>query len=171
MMLALRPDVEVVPVRGNVPTRMAKVSRGDFDAVILAAAGLERLGHVADGEVEVEGHVLHAAVLEGFLPAPGQGAIAVEIRSEDDRARALLAPLHDDATAAAVLAERAVLAGLGGGCHLALGARGRMSGGILHLEAVVFDHPRAAPKHASLAGDGGNPESLGRALAAKLHGA
>lgn len=170
MMLALRADVAVVPVRGNVPTRMAKVARGDFDAVILAAAGLERLGHPADGVIGLEGAVLHASTLGSFLPAPGQGAVAVEVRADDDRARSIVGRLHDGRTSAEVLAERAVLAALGGGCHLALGARGRLSAGTLHLEAVVFDHPGAAPKHAALAGDGGDPESLGHALAATLHG-
>lgn len=170
MMLAVRGDVEVLPVRGNVPTRMEKVTRGGFDAVILAAAGLERLGHTAAGGIEIRGGLLHATVLEDFLPAPGQGAIAVEVQTGNARAREIVAQIHDWASAAEVLAERAVLAALGGGCHMALGARGRWKDGVLHLEAVVFDHPGAAPKHAVLAGDGGDPQSLGHALAAKIHG-
>lgn len=170
MALALRHDLEIVPIRGNVPTRLAKVAAGACEAVILAAAGLERLGHPPEGVFEVEGKTLHAMPLATFLPAPGQGAIAVEIRADDGWAAGFLERINHPATAAAVRAERAVLAAFGAGCHLALGALGRVDGSILHLEAVVFDDSGAAPKHAVLAGGCDDPESLGRALAAKLHG-
>ena len=94
----------------------------------------------------------------------------MEIREDDESASELLGRINDPATAAEVRAERAVLAALGGGCHLALGARGRVDGSILHLEAVVFDDSCGAPKHAALAAGCDDPESLGRTLAAKLHG-
>jgi hydroxymethylbilane synthase len=170
MLRAERPDVLAALIRGNVPTRLGKLAAGDYDAIIVAAAGLGRLGWNACGPIEVGGKTLHASTLEKFLPAPGQGAIAVEVREDDESTMELLASLHDQATAAAVQAERAVLAGLGGGCHMALGARAVLEGGTLHLEAVVFDHDGQPSKHAALSGDAADPEALGRAVAAKLHG-
>lgn len=170
MMLALRDDADIAPIRGNVPTRLAKAARGDYDAVILAAAGLVRLGHAVDGPITAEEKVLHIAGLPDFLPAPGQGAIAVEVRADDARAIGLLAPLHDAGTAGAVEAERAVLRALGGGCHLPLGARATVAGQDLLLEAVLFDLSGAEPKHAALEGSLSRPRELGEALARKLHG-
>ena len=170
MMRALRDDVPVVPIRGNVPTRLAKTAGGDYDAVIVAAAGLQRLGLVTGGPMKVAGEDLYVVRLPTFLPAPGQGAIAVEIRADDVRAVDLLAPLDDAETAVAVRAERAVLRALGGGCHLALGARGKARRGLLQLEAVLFDAPDSAPKHAMLEGSADRPDELGGALARKLNG-
>ncbi|MEX1010003.1 MAG: hydroxymethylbilane synthase [Chthoniobacterales bacterium] len=170
MLRADRPDVAAVLIRGNVPTRLAKLAAGDYDAIIVAAAGLVRLGWPADGPLEVEGKTLYAAALPNFLPAPGQGAVAVEIRADDTAVGEMLASVHDASTATAVQAERAVLAGLGGGCHMALGARGRLDGATLHLEAVVFDLPGQPRKYAALSGDAGDPETLGRAVAAQLYG-
>lgn len=167
---AARPDVEAVPIRGNVPTRLAKLASGNYDAVIVAAAGLGRLGWETRGAIEVEGKTLHVSPLENFLPAPGQGAIAVEVRENDAGTKELLSPLHDAPTAAAVRAERAVLSGLGGGCHMALGVRARLDGAELHLEAVIFERPGDPPKRAVLSGKAIEPEAIGRAVAAKLHG-
>lgn len=168
MMHALRGDVCIEPVRGNVPTRVRRAAEGVFDAVILAAAGLERLGWPSDGEFEFEGTMLHATMLGSFLPAPGQGAIAVEVRGNDDNALRVVSILDDADTSAAVRAERAVLRALGGGCHLALGARGTVSGDQLHLEAVLFDHPGGKPKMARSTGSPDQAEELGRAVAALL---
>lgn len=168
MMRALRADVEVVPVRGNVPTRIDRVAEGKFDAVILAAAGLQRLGLPSEGTFVRHGSALHAVPLPTFLPAPGQGAIAVEIRPDDTATREWVRVLHDPDTAAAVAAERAVLRALGGGCHLAMGALGRVSHGKLHLAAVLFDGSGAAPKMAELGGMREDAEELGRAVAAAL---
>lgn len=168
MMRALRADAEIVPLRGNVPTRVQRVAEGMFDAVILAAAGLQRLGLPAEGAFRCGGGSLHAFALPGFLPAPGQGAIAVEVRADDAEARGIVGPLDDADTSAAVRAERAVLRALGGGCHLALGALGRIDEGLLHLEAVLFDGACAAPKMAMLRGPREEAEELGRAVAAKL---
>jgi hydroxymethylbilane synthase len=168
MMRALRRDAEIVPVRGNVPTRIGLVAGGKFDAVILAAAGLERLGLPTDGEFLRDGVVLHAAPLATFLPAPGQGAIAVETLEDDHVTRKRLRVLHDEDTAAAVTAERAVLRALGGGCHLALGAWGRVVEGRLHLQAVLFDGSGAGPKMAAQSAPLEDAEELGRAVAAEL---
>ncbi len=170
MMLALRNDVVMASIRGNVPTRLAKAASADFDAVILAAAGLERLGFATAGPVEAAGGFLHVSALPGFLPAPGQGAIAIEVREDDERAAEVVAALYHHETAVAVRAERAVLRALGGGCHLALGALGTVQGDALRLEAVLFDAPDAPPKHAVLEGSIDDPGGLGQALARKLHG-
>ncbi len=170
MLLAARGDLIAAPIRGNVPTRLAKLAAGDFDAIILAAAGLRRLGMASEGTLNSDGVGLHAVRLDGFLPAPGQGAIAVEIRADDRSTLDLLRPLHDHDTDAAVRAERAVLKALGGGCHMALGARATVSGDTLELQAVVFDASGAGPKYASAMGRRDEPKSLGRAVAAQLHG-
>lgn len=167
MLLAERPDVVAVPLRGNVPTRLAKLAAGECDAVILAAAGLSRLGLPTAGNLEKNGKTLHATRLEDFLPAPGQGAVAVEIRRDDAATRDALSVLHDEATDMAVRAEREVLRACGGGCHMALGALARKVGDELHLEAVFFGEPSGEPRYAS--GYGRDPEMLGREVAAKLH--
>ena len=170
MLLAQRPDLRLDGIRGNVPTRLSKAARGDFDAVILAAAGLVRLGFPHTGSFTVDGVVLHASPLPTFLPAPGQGAVAVEVRSDDANAIRLLSPLNDPETAAAVAAERAVVAALGGGCHLALGALGRVEGGMLHLEAAFFPEPDSPEKRASLTGPLAEAAEIGHKLAALLDG-
>lgn len=170
MLLAQRADLRVDGIRGNVPTRVSKAARGDFDAVILAAAGLARLGFPDTGSFAVDDVLLHASPLPTFLPAPGQGAVAVEVCLDDADAIRLLAPLNDPETAAAVAAERAVLAALGGGCHLALGALGRVEGGMLHLEAAFFPEPDSPEKRASLTGPLAEAAEIGHKLAALLHG-
>jgi hydroxymethylbilane synthase len=169
MLLALRPDLRVEAIRGNVPTRLSKLARGEFDAVILAAAGLARLGLAPSGGIRVDDLEMHASLLPTFLPAPGQGAIAVEARADDGEALGLLAAINDPATASAVAAERAVLAALGGGCHLALGALGRVEGDRLHLEAAFFAEPGGPEKRASLTGPLAEAASIGHKLAAMLH--
>jgi hydroxymethylbilane synthase len=168
MMRALRRDTEVVPIRGNVPTRIGRVAEGKFDAVILAAAGLERLGFSADGPFLMGPELLHAFPLASFLPAPGQGAIAVEVREEDAQAREMVGVLDDAETASAVRAERSVLRAIGGGCHLALGALGRVEGDRLHLQAVLFDHAGGEPKMGELSGAREEAEELGSAVAAMI---
>lgn len=171
MLRALRPDLEPVLLRGNVPTRLRKLADGNYDAIILAAAGLQRLGWTTRGAIEIPGAVFFATTLEKFLPAPGQGAVAVEIRDGDEEMIAHLQPLHDEATACCVRSERAVLSGLGGGCHMALGTRARIVDNQITLEAVVFDDRGLEPKHASATGPVHDPETLGRHVADLLHGA
>jgi len=170
MLLADRDDLEAQLIRGNVPTRLSKLAAGDYDAIIVAAAGLQRLGWSAEGRFEFAGRELHASRLTDFLPAPGQGAVAVETRSHDEEMKKIVSTLHDVATDVAVRAERAVLAALGGGCHMALGAKARAVDGNLHLEAVVFDASGLPPKYASATGPGDQPEALGKLVASQLHG-
>ena len=168
MLLAQRSDLAPDGIRGNVPSRLRKLLAGDYDAVILAAAGLERLGYAAAGPFAFEGGTLHASALDGFLHAPGQGAIAIEICTDNKSAMEMLQPLHDADTADAVAAEREVLAAFGGGCHLALGARATISGCEIAIEAMVFDAGNASPKYARKAGNRADGVRLARELAAQL---
>lgn len=126
---AVRPDIVTAPIRGNVGTRVEKVARGDYDGTVLALAGLRRLG-IAVGGAEI----LDLAVM---LPAPGQGAIAVQCRADDARTRAALSPIDDPATHRATDAERELLRLLGGTCDLALGALARADGPQIVLDAVL----------------------------------
>jgi len=122
----LRPDIEVVPARGNVPTRIEKVQRGEYDAVMLALAGLSRLGLGADQVFE----------LDEVLPAPGQGALAVETRDGDELIGWVRA-LHQKDVRACVVAERHLLRTLGGGCLLPVAAYGSIGNGQITLDAAV----------------------------------
>lgn len=142
----LRPDLNIVEIRGNVPTRVKKVISGDepLDAVMLAAAGLLRLGLLKHGNVNrihIDGHALHAAVLDPrkFLPAAGQGAIAIECRSTDrgtiDRVRSL----NHGETEMRVIAEREFLRLLGAGCQTPVGAHTWFKGGDLHMAVRIFN--------------------------------
>ena len=113
-LLARRPDLLILPLRGNIDTRVRKVLDGEYEAIVLAEAGLTRLG--------LRAHICEVFSLEVMLPAPGQGALAVQCRADDAESIALLAAIHDPITMAEVRAERAFLAGLGGGCSLPVGA-------------------------------------------------
>lgn len=152
-LLAARPDLRFVDVRGNVDTRIRKLLAGEFDALVLAAAGLSRLS--------VDRALWAEIPIAVCLPAPGQGAIAVEARSEDDRSGALAAALDDPDTAAATLAERAFLGALGAGCLAPAGALAVVTAGRLTIEAVVAspdgatvvrDRASGAPEDAASAG-------------------
>jgi len=121
-----RPDLQMASIRGNVDTRIAKAldPSGPFDAIVLARSGIERLEQAAV--------ITEIIPLEIMLPAPGQGALAIQCR-DDPQMHALLAPINHAETAAATIAERAFLQGLGGGCSAPVGAYGSFSGGTLHL--------------------------------------
>ena len=136
-----RPDLSVEGIRGNVPTRVRKLAETDgLHAIVLAEAGLERLQLLLPGGL-CKQLGLHTQVLEDFLPAPGQGAIAVQAREDDAETRLLLTSVHDPTTAECVHAERLLLAKLGGGCHLALGARAQILQNAVHLKAIWFEGP------------------------------
>lgn len=127
---ALRPDVRVEPVRGNVGTRVRKAREGVFDAVVVAAAGIARLG--------LEDEVAEWLPEETMLPAPGQGALAIQCRADDEATAALLRAVDDPATRAATTAERAFLAALEAGCSAPVAAYGRVSAGReLELDGLV----------------------------------
>lgn len=127
-LLNLRPDLRVDAISGNVDTRIRKVEAGDYDAVMLAAAGLERLGIKADEFLPID----------SALPAPGQGALAVEVRSADGDLADLVSCIHHWETRNCVVAERVVLSELGGGCLLPVAAYGRVEDGKLVLNASVI---------------------------------
>jgi hydroxymethylbilane synthase len=154
---ALRPDVEVVPIRGNVPPRLARIKSG-LDAVILAASGLRRLG-LDDAITEL----LDPAM---FSPSPGQGALAVQVRAGDRELLEMLNAFGDHDADAAVRAERALLAELHGGCSVPVGAYATRSGGVLTLSAQVtsLDGLQQVTGTAT----GSDPEATGRKLAAIL---
>jgi len=127
-LLHLRPDLHVVEIRGNVPTRLRKLAEDPtMDGLLLAKAGLDRLGH------QIIPAGLHWAVVSEMLPAPGQGAIAIECRANDPATRTVLQPIHHEETARCVNAERDLLRSLGGGCSLPLGVLAWMENGQLHL--------------------------------------
>jgi len=128
--LALRPDLTILPLRGNVDSRVQKVLNGEYDAIILAQAGLTRLG--------LQAHISETFALNVMLPAPGQGALAVQCRADDVETLNLLAAIHDPLTAAAVDAERAFLSGLGGGCSLPVAAFAEKNNGSIILTGAVI---------------------------------
>lgn len=128
-LLHARPDCTVVSFRGNVATRLSKLAAGEADATFLAAAGLDRLG---------ESGVGHRLPAEKWLPAPGQGAIAIECRTDDTAMRDLLAAIDDRPSRAAVTAERALLAVLGGNCHSPIAVLTAPGNAGLHMRAALF---------------------------------
>ena len=154
--LAFRDDLVIEPVRGNVETRVSKAVDGSLDAVVLAAAGLNRLG--------LTEHVRELLPIETFLPAPGQGALAVQCREDDHEVRALLALIDEPAVRAEVNAERAFLSALGGGCSLPVGALARhVEGAPLELHGFVGALNSGGSIRVSSVGE--DPLELGRALA------
>ena len=155
----LRPTLIPVPIRGNVPTRIERIRTGDVDAVMLAAAGLLRLG------IPLPQEVFDPLVV---LPPPGQGAIAIETRNHDDATGAILAPIDDPDTHAAVEAERAVLRTMGGGCFIRLGAYARIEHGELRVDAAVLSADGSRAVHARTLGDPADAPELARRVAHDL---
>lgn len=150
-------DFEIVPIRGNVPTRVAKIERDGLDGVILAAAGLKRLG--------IHYPRMLTLPTECFIPAPAQGALAIQTRT-DGPARTLVAALDDPATHQAVIAERAVLWRINAGCHTPVGALASLKDSRIHLHAKIFtdDYTRKAEGVET----GTDPVAIGAALADRL---
>ena len=125
----LRPDLVIVALRGNVETRLRKLDAGDFDATILAVAGLKRLGLLSAATAILE--------IDEFLPAVGQGAIGLETRAEDAATRALIAKINDPDTATALAAERAFLAELDGSCRTPIGGHARVADGVMRFRGII----------------------------------
>ena len=172
-LLDLRPDLNVVAIRGNVGTRLRKLAeQPELDAIVLAAAGLERLqfrsGDVAEisGDDVPPGLVASTIPVEEMLPCVGQAALGIEIRDNDPRLKRICASLNDTDTNACVTAERAFLSGMGGGCQLAVGAYAVVTDGQLWLRAISF--LGAQPKRGELSGEATDSANIGEALAAKL---
>ncbi len=129
-LLACRPDLTILPLRGNIDTRVRKLMSREYDAIVLASAGLTRLG--------LQTQITETLSLDVMLPAPGQGALAAQCRAEATETVNLLAAIHDPLTSASVTAERAFLAGLGGGCSLPVGAFAQKNDGQIILTGAVI---------------------------------
>lgn len=155
---ARRPDLEIVDLRGNVDTRLRKLREGEFDAILLAMAGVTRLGRAGEMTQVLEPDVL--------LPAPGQGAIALECRLDDRPVLDAAAALNHADTERAVTAERSFLSALGGGCNVPLGAWARPEGAGLRLSALVAREDGSTLLRGE--GLGGDPAELGRRVADEL---
>ncbi len=167
LLRALRPDVAPVEIRGNVDTRLRKVADGDYEAVVLAAAGLDRLGRLDEAS-----ELFDPA---DFLPAPGQGAIVLQCRADDAATRDLLAALDDGDTRAATDAERGFLSALGAGCTLPVGAYARVAAGRITLQAMVAGdapddagEPRFDPRFEEASGAVAEAEAIGRELGERM---
>lgn len=154
----LRPDLDIRPIRGNVETRIRKVREGEYDAAVVALAGLRRLG--------LEAEVAEIFGFEELLPAPGQGALAVECRADDARARGLLARIDDPAVRLAVTAERSFLAAIEGGCSFPAAAYAEHFGTTLKLHALVASGGRIV--RSKMGGPAETAAGLGRQLAEEL---
>jgi len=155
----LKPEVVIEDIRGNVGTRLRKLAEGRYEAILLASAGLHRLG--------LEAEIVEILEPEVMAPAIGQGALAVEIRSNDERVRQALVPFHNQETSAVVTAERALLHALGGGCQVPLGGYGQVSEGRLRLNAVVVSDAGDVVR-ATAEGGLDEAQTIGEQAAAKL---
>jgi hydroxymethylbilane synthase len=156
----LRPDVQIKDLRGNVDTRLRKLDEGEYDALILASAGLRRLGF---------GERISAAIEQAeMLSAVGQGSLGIETRSDDYETNALVARLDDPWTRAAVLAERALLRSLGGGCQVPIAAYATVEGGRLSLDGLVSTLDGTQVLRDRLEGDAADAARIGEELAARL---
>ena len=154
------PDLEVENLRGNVNRRLARLDAGDFDAIILAAAGLVRL--------QMQERIRQVIAPEVMLPAVGQGAVGVQCRLDDDETTGLLSPLDHESTHRRVRAERAVNAELGGGCHVPIGAYAEIQGEQLCLRGLVGRPDGSEVLFAGAEGHLSGPEAIGRVLAEDL---
>jgi len=159
-LLAVRPDLVIDPLRGNLDTRLRKVAEGRYGAIVLAAAGLKRMGW--------SGRIAEILPVETMCPAVGQGALAIETRDGAGAARAACAALDHAPTRIAVMAERAVLAGLGGGCQVPIGAYAVVRDGRIQLRAVVVSPDGAILIRRQGEGPAAQAESLGAQLAREL---
>lgn len=162
LLLNARPECQPLDVRGNVETRLAKLERGEYDALLLAAAGLRRLGKLSDEMRRLEA--------PAWLPAPGQGALGIEGRADDERVHGLLDAIEDPHARAETDCERSVLAALGGGCQVPIGALALRKGGDLSLHAAVLSEDGSQAIRASTRGLVGDAVGLGRLVAEELRG-
>jgi hydroxymethylbilane synthase len=159
-LLAIRPDLEIAELRGNVDTRLGKVAEGAYAAIVLALAGLRRLGREDEA----------SALLEPrrFVPAPGQGMLALQVRAGDDRARAAVAALDDPASHRRLACERAVVAALDTSCRTPVGASSELDGERLRAFAYAGLPDGSEWITDGVEGDAGDPAGVGRALAERM---
>ena len=157
---AVRPDLDIRDLRGNVGTRLGKLDNGDYDAIVLACAGLKRL--------DLAGRIAESIDADTMLPAIGQGIIGIETRLDDARVRELLAPLHDAETAVRLAAERSLNATLAGGCQAPVAGHAVLEGGELRLRGLVGWPDGSDIVRGEISGQADNAEALGRTLAEDL---
>lgn len=160
-LLALRPDLQVREVRGNVDTRLRRLAGGDYDALVLATAGLQRLGRDAGAAIPTD----------EMVPSPGQGSLALEAREEDERIAELAVDLTDRDALIALTAERALVLGLNASCHTPVGAFARLDGGRLRLDGFAGTPDGAVWVRDTLDEDPLEPAALGLAVAERMLGA
>lgn len=161
-LLYLRPDFEVLPLRGNIDTRIRKLTDERLDAVVLAAAGVKRLGLTNQITAHLDPGVL--------LPAVGQGALCIEARNNDEQIHEVLAEIHHSETACTVFAERAFLQRLEGGCQVPIAAFAKLQSDSLELEGMVAETDGTVMIRDSITGPANEPETLGVELAERLIG-
>ena len=159
-MLHLRPDLQILDVRGNVDTRLRRLHEGRYDALVLAAAGLHRLGRQDAITAYLEPAVM--------LPAGGQGALGIQVRADDARVHDLVAPLADRAATLCCTAERRLQEVLEGGCRVPIGALALLDGDTLTLDTVVASEDGTRMVRDRLAGPAGAPGTVGERLAERL---
>jgi hydroxymethylbilane synthase len=167
------PGVEVVDLRGNVPTRLRKFLASDWQAIVLARAGLERLGFdLTDGNFEFEGVSLFAETLssDDFLPAGGQGIVAIQVRDDDEKAKAVVLAINDRHTSLCLEAEREFLRLLEGDCGSPVGVLATIAGSTMTGQAQVFAPPRVEPRTARAEGAASEPKKLARELWEAING-
>ncbi len=156
----LVPSVEVVPIRGNLDTRIRKIGREKLDGIVVAAAGLRRMGW--------EGRATQFISVKQMIPAVGQGALAVEVRRADDATGEIVSLMNDPATSLAVTAERAFLAMLGGGCQVPVAGHATIRDGVLHLDALVGSMDGSVVLRDEVEGPVGEHIQLGKSLARRI---
>jgi hydroxymethylbilane synthase len=166
-----RADLKVVDLRGNVPTRLRKLSENEWDGIVLARAGLDRLGLLPTRtEIRFDGgqFFLHILPLEIFVPAGGQGIIALEIRADDQNTKAFLEPVNDLNTLLCLRAEREFLSQLHGDCNFPVGVHAAISNGTMQLRAQVFEDESAMPRQAEVDGKPGEGDELAAELLRRI---
>ena len=156
------PDVQVVDIRGNLDTRLKKLAAGEFDAIVLARAGLVRL------KIAGKGLSIRPLRIVDMIPAPGQGALAIEIREGDTKIRKIAQVLEDKDTRAETTAERSLLEALGGGCQIPVGAYAKRTGKKIILQAIVASIDGKRVLRSKISGNADFPARLGQKLAKKL---
>ncbi|MEP6808768.1 MAG: hydroxymethylbilane synthase [Chthoniobacterales bacterium] len=171
----VRPDLMVVDLRGNVPTRLRKLAANSWDGIILARAGLERLGYdCAAGELRFEEQIFRVEILPTteFLPAGGQGIVALEVRVDDEPARRALAAINHEETLLCLRAEREFLRLLQGDCGTPVGVNAKINGKRMTLHAQLFTDTQSEPRSATLASEAGagEPEILAARLLELING-
>lgn len=172
MLLWMRPDIKLVDIRGNVPTRLRKLAEStEMDAIILAEAGLQRLGYDPEGEISTEAGCVFSAIIdpEQFLPAAGQGAVGIETRIGDEATKACVEAICHQPTFTRITAEREFLRLLDAGCHTPVGVTTQLFGEKLLMEAIVFDEEgHQEPQTAEISGEKTAPINTAKSLYQKL---